>query len=277
VTERRVHELAIAVLKGGRLTHPEAVDVGPRGIADDRRFFVVAENGRQLDARRGPLTAVAPVWDGDARRLALRLPDDVVVENVVALGERVDGLVAWDANRPVGGREVLGPFSAALSRHLGQPVRLVERLDDETAVDVAPLTIVSTASVALLEANMGVDGLGSRRFRMTLTLAGCAAHEEDGWLGRVLQMGGCRLIVGGPVPRCVAVTHDPVTGERDHGVLKGIVGYRPRATAPGGARVAAPFGVYAEVDRPGRIALGDRVVVRAADLRGGPTAGEEWV
>jgi uncharacterized protein YcbX len=264
MTERRIQELAIAVLKGGRLTHPKAVDVGPPGIADDRRFFVIAEDGRQLDARRGALTAVAPTWDGDARRLALRLPDDVVVEDVIALGERVDGLVAWDANRPVRGREVLGPFSAALSEHLGQPVRLVERLDDESAVDVAPLTIVSTASVAQLEAKMGVSGLGSRRFRMTLTLTGCGPHEEDAWRGRVLEVGGCRLTVAGPVPRCVAVTHDPVTGERDHGVLRGIVGYRPPATAPGGERAPAPFGVYAEVERPGSIALGDPVVVRKA-------------
>jgi uncharacterized protein len=238
--------------------------VGRRGVADDRRFFVVAANGRQLDARRGALTAVAPVWDGDARRLALRLPDDVVVEDVVALGERVDGLVPWDANRPVRGREVLGPFSAALSSHLGQPVRLVERLDDETALDVAPLTIVSTASVAQLEERMGISGLGGRRFRMTLTVSGCAPHEEDSWHGRVLEVGSCRLTVAGPVPRCVAVTHDPVTGQRDHGVLEGIVGYRPRATTPSGERLAAPFGVYAEVERPGRVSVGDRVVVRDA-------------
>jgi uncharacterized protein YcbX len=264
VTERRVHELAIAVLKGGRLTHPKAVDVGSRGIADDRRFIVVAENGRQLDARRGALTAVAPTWDGETRLLQLRLPGDVVVEEVVALGERVDGLVAWDANRPVRGREVLGPFSAVLSKHLGQPVRLVERLDDESGVDVAPLTIVSTASVAQLESRMGVGRLGSRRFRMTLTLTGCAAHEEDDWHGRVLEIGSCRLTVGGTVPRCVAVTHDPVTGRRDHGVLKGIVAYRPPATGPNGERVPAPFGVYAEVDRPGRIAVGDRVIVQSA-------------
>ena len=264
MTDPHVHELAIAVLKGGRLTHPDAVDVGPRGVAEDRRFFLVAVNGRQLDARRGVLTAVAPTWDADGRRLALRLPEGVVVEDVVALGERVDGFVSWDGNRPVAGREVLGPFSAALSVHLGEPVRLVERLEGETAIDVAPLTIVSTASVAQLEGRMGVAGLGSRRFRMTLTLSGCAAHEEDGWIGRSLEVGSCRLIVRGPVPRCVAVTHDPVTGRRDHGVLRGIVGYRTPATAPSGARMAAPFGVYAEVDRPGRIALGDRVVVRGA-------------
>jgi hypothetical protein len=42
------------------------------------------------------------------------------------------------------------------------------------------------------------------------------------------------------------------------------VGYRHSATAPSGERVAAPFGVYAEIDRPGRIARGDRVVVREA-------------
>jgi hypothetical protein len=52
-----------------------------------------------------------------------------------------------------------------------------------------------------------------------------------------------------------------VTDRRDHGVLKGIVGYRAPETGPRGERVPAPFGVYAEVDRPGRIAIGEPVLM----------------
>ena len=247
-----VDELAIAIVKGGRLTHPSAVDVLPEGVADDRRFFLVAADGRQLDARRGPLTAVVSEWDGARRSLTMRFPDGVVVAGAVALGGRVDGLVSWDGNRAVAGREVVGGWSAALSEHLSEPVRLAERIE-RPAVDVAPLTLVSRASVERLEGVMGVEGLGARRFRMTLTVDGVGAHEEDAWEGRAIDVGSCRLRVGGAVPRCVAVTHDTVTGARDHGVLKGIVSYRP----PGTDGVDAPFGRYAWVECPGRIAVGD--------------------
>jgi uncharacterized protein YcbX len=221
-----VHELAIAVLKGGRLAHPAAVEVGRQGIADDRRFFVIAVDGRQGDARRGALTAVAPTWDAAARRLVLEFPQGSVAD-VVRLGERVEGLVTWDGNRPVPGREVLGPWSAALSDHLHEPVRLVERLE-APAVDVAPLTIVSTASVARLEGAMGVAGLGARRFRMTLTLAGVGAHEER-------------------TPATPSVTACAYGGLH----LKGIVGYRPPSRDADGAFV----------ERPGRISVGDAVAL----------------
>jgi hypothetical protein len=46
----------------------------------------------------------------------------------------------------------------------------------------------------------------------------------------------------------------------DHGVLKGIFRYRPFLTWSDGNRVKMPFGIYADVDRPRRIAVGDRVV-----------------
>ena len=65
---------------------------------------------------------------------------------------------------------------------------------------MAPLTLVSQASIARLGQALGVADLDGRRFRMTITLAGPAAHDEDRWRGRELAIGGCRLRVGGPVP-----------------------------------------------------------------------------
>ena len=59
----------------------------------------------------------------------------------------------------------------------------------------------------------------------------------------------------GQVPRCVATTRDPATGDKDFDTLKAIAAYRPLMTEPRGV----PFGLYAEVERPGRVALGDAV------------------
>jgi uncharacterized protein YcbX len=250
-----VREIGIAVVKGMRLTHPLSIDVDEVGAVDDRRFYLVDGAGWQLDAKHGPLTAVVADWDAAACSLSLRFPDGSVARSVVELGEALAGRVGWDGGRQVPGREVLGPFSGALSEYLGASVQLVE--SDVRAIDVAPLTMVSDASVGRLEEAMGETGLGSRRFRMSLTLSGAAAHEEDSWHGLRVRAGECLVRIEGQVPRCVAVTHHPETGERDRATLRGILSYRRPADRS--THVQVPFGVYAWVEEPGRIAVGDPV------------------
>jgi hypothetical protein len=58
--------------------------------------------------------------------------------------------------------------------------------------------------------------------------------------------------VGGPVPRCATTTRDPTTGIRDLDTLHAIKSYR-------GLRDGRKldFGVYGEVERPGRVRVGD--------------------
>ena len=53
-----VTELAVTVLKGGRLAHPEEILLEDDGVADDRRFFVISTTGKQLDAVKGTLNVV---------------------------------------------------------------------------------------------------------------------------------------------------------------------------------------------------------------------------
>jgi uncharacterized protein YcbX len=93
-----------------------------------------------------------------------------------------------------------------------------------------------------------------RRFRMLFTLTGCDEHEEDGWEGRLLEVGEALLRVGGPVERCAVTTRDPDTGERDLDTLRLLAGLRGRD--PGDP---VHFGVYAHIERPGRVRLGDPV------------------
>ena len=259
-----VAELSIAPVKGMRLAHPEAVAVGPTGVGDDRRFFLVAADGRQYDARLGPLQAVEPALGG-AGTLDLRFPDGRTVSGPVVLGERSAGRVTWDDDRPVAGRRLVGPWSDALSEYLGEPVELLQAVESRRAIDVAPVTLVGDGSVERLERELGTP-LGSRRFRMTMTLRGLEAHEEDTWYGRTLAIGDCRLRIDGPVPRCVATTHDPRTGVRDHATLRGIVAYRDPVEMPDGSVVNAPFGVYATVERPGEVRVGDTVRLVEAQL-----------
>jgi uncharacterized protein len=266
MTETEVGEVAqlgVTAVKGTRLECPRQIEVGPGGVAGDRRFFLRSTSDDvQIDARSGPVQAIRSAYDPITETLSLRFPDGTTVEDRVGRGVPAAGRVSWDGGRPVHGVVVTGPFNRALSAHLGWPVELIEVGSGDHGYDIAPLTVVSEASIARLAKSLGVTDLDGRRFRMTITLAGPAAHDEDRWRGRELAIGGCRLRAGGPVPRCVAVTHQPDSGARDHPVLKAIVDSRAPGVSDAGNTVQAPFGVYAQVVEPGAIAVGDRVILR---------------
>ena len=89
---------------------------------------------------------------------------------------------------------------------------------------------------------------------MLVEVAGCEAHEEDSWVGRLVRIGEALVQVSVPVARCVVTTLDPSTGLKDFDTLKQIVAYRG---VSGGSDI--DFGVYATVLEPGTIRVGDDV------------------
>jgi uncharacterized protein YcbX len=121
-----------------------------------------------------------------------------------------------------------------------------------------PTSLIGRGSLTALAGAAGVDDVDARRFRMLIELDGTEPHEEDDWIGRRIELGDAMLRVTARDARCAITTQDPDTGERDLDTLRTILGYRgvmPDATgAP-----KAMFGVLADVDRPGRVELGDGV------------------
>jgi uncharacterized protein YcbX len=92
---------------------------------------------------------------------------------------------------------------------------------------------------------------------MLIELAGAdRPHQEDEWLGREVVIGEAVVRVTKLDPRCVITTQDPDTGARDFPTLHVIKAYRGLRDGH-----ALDFGIYAEVVTPGRVALGDSVVV----------------
>ncbi len=243
-----VARISTTPVKGLRLAHPFELELTRSGARDDRRFFLVTEDGRLCNGKlAGPLATVRAAWEPQAETLALTFPDGRVVVDEARHAERVGTL--FYGLRTVTGRIVAGPFAAALSEFVGFGVRLVERDEGELATDVAPATLVTSASLARL----GAEG---RRFRMLVELDGPGAHEEDSWAGRQARVGEALLLVGGPTGRCAVTTQDPETGIRDRDVLAEIAAYRGVPTQ-GPAAGAICFGVYAAILEPGHIRLGD--------------------
>jgi uncharacterized protein YcbX len=96
---------------------------------------------------------------------------------------------------------------------------------------------------------------------MNVEIAGGDPLVEDSWDGRELQLGGAVVRVGTPVKRCAATTRNPDTGEIDLQTLKLIGGLKGRQEfAPWGPGFY--LGVYADVLAPGRVSVGDELVLR---------------
>jgi len=194
--------------------------------------------------------------EADDGHLLLRFPDGAEVAGEVGLGVRI-GTSFF--GRPVDGRLVEGPWSAALSDYVGRPLSLARTEREGDGVDrgrLAGATLVSTASLEALRDAAGesrpVDG---RRFRMTIGIDGVDSHAEDGWIGQRVRLGRATVAVHEHVGRCAVTTLDPDRGVRDLDTLGVISAYRGDVET----REPIPFGVWCEVVEPGRVALGDPV------------------
>ena len=140
--------------------------------------------------------------------------------------------------RPVRGHVVNGPWADALSDLVGRSLTLVERDDGALGDRLSPATLVSHASLGL------IDGDG-RRFRMLLELEGLEPLAEEEWRARRVRVGEATLLVGEPTPRCAVPSASPDTGVRDRDVLRELIEKRGRVEGE------SCLGVYAEVLEPG--------------------------
>jgi hypothetical protein len=243
-----VTDLAIAPVKGLRVTAADELDIGPAGPVGDRAFLVVdADNGLLLTTRTPTLLQVAARLEGG--ELTLTFPDGRAVAAVPEPGAPAE--TANYEGRRIAGRLVEGELAEALSEHLQRPVRLLARDATDRGADDAPVTLMSQASLAALAPALDGAVPDPRRFRMTITIDGVDAWEEHGWSGRELAAGTAVLRVSEPVPRCVVTTRDPERGSRDVPTLKAL------ATLRGKDDVT--FGVWCEVVAPGRVRVGDAV------------------
>jgi uncharacterized protein len=247
--------LGVTPVKGTRLRRVERVQLGRYGVRDNRRFFLIDGRDEMVNATRlGMLNEVLSDYDDELRHLSLTFPDGRVLADEVHLGDEV---TTRFYSEPTRATLVNGGWSEAISEFVGQPLRLVEA-GDQGAVDRGPsgaVTLVSRASVEHLAERADRPSVDSRRFRMLIEVDGVDPHEEDGWVGRTLEVGETVVRGRGHVGRCVITNRHPDTGEIDLQTLKTLGRYRRDAdtTEP------VAFGIYGEVIRPGDVRVGDVV------------------
>lgn len=120
---------------------------------------------------------------------------------------------------------------------------------DRGVFDAFPVSIITTQTIRRLGELAGSE-LDPRRFRPNVLVEadGAEPFAEDEWVGRVLWIGGVRVRVDKRDGRCVVITIDPSTTERDPSVLRAVARHRDGC-----------LGVYGSVVEPGRFSLRDPV------------------
>ena len=209
----------------------DAVDVSWHGLAGDRRWAFV----------RDGMTRSGFPW------LTIReRPDMGHYRPWFVEPDRPDASPTMV--RTPSGRD-LDVVDPALAEELGPGARVLKQ--DRGIFDTSPLSLVTTRTIAALEALVGAD-LDVRRFRPNLLVEPLddVPFPEDAWVGRVLRIGVLRMRVDQRDQRCVMVNVDPVTTTRDPSVLRAIARHRQ-----------ACLGVYGTTVREGRVALGDPVLL----------------
>lgn len=247
----RVTKLRTSPVKGLPQREVDQMTLTPDGAVGDRRFVIADDADRVLySAYLDELADVSASYDAAAGTLTLRCPDGETATAQVVLGD--EHLLTTLSGRPLPGHAVGGPFAGLLSVRAGRRLRLFQVGVGKASPQ--PLTVLGDGSVRRLANQLGVAELDARRFKMSIELAPLAPHAEDDWDETLVRVGDVVLRVCGQVPRCVLVTRDPDTRERDHDTLRAILAYRTAMTTG-----EAPFGMYATVVEPGVIRVGDEV------------------
>ncbi|MDQ3405978.1 MAG: MOSC N-terminal beta barrel domain-containing protein [Actinomycetota bacterium] len=244
-------------------------DLTPAGLAHDRTFMVVGEDGTFRSQRRDPrLAIIRPAVTPSGDRITVNAPGTapLSVEVRTEVGRREVTLFGEPYQGIDQGDEMADWFSEVL----GERSRLVRVPPDHQRVidgwvpgtsgyaDSCPVLLLSRSSLDGLSERITEHGgrpVPMRRFRPNIVVDGWAdPHTEDAV--RRFTVGDTELGFNRQAIRCAVVMVDQDSGERvGPEPLQTLARYR---RAPEGG---VAFGTKFAVVRPGKVSIGDEVTV----------------
>ncbi|MBC6450623.1 MOSC domain-containing protein [Actinokineospora xionganensis] len=239
------------------------------GLAHDRTFMVIGEDGVFRSQRRSPrLAVIEPSVSAAGDRITLRAPGFTPVDVEVDLTRPRRDLTMF--GDPYRGIDLGGEAAAWLSEVLGERVRLVrvppehDRVTDGQVpgtsgyADSSAVHLLSRSTLAELNTRLvaaGADPMPLDRFRANLVIDGWAEPSTEDRVRRV-RIGDCDLGYTKLAIRCVVTTVDQEAGTKaGPEPLRTLAAYR-RAAA-GGVSFGAKFSVL----RTGKLSVGDALTV----------------
>lgn len=210
-----------------------------RGFQDDRRWMFVEENGQFISRRNVPaMCEHAAEVHGDELRF-VRIADGSILGAVAGAreGKRSIDVTVWDdaltatliEDESIPAiAEGLGIPGARLV-HMGadnrRPVdpRFAKTGEEVSFADGFPYLVTGTASLKDLSGRVG-ESLDERRFRPNIIVTTDTPFEEDNW--KALAIGEHQFRITKPCGRCIMITQEPETGDRNLRVLAELSAYR---------------------------------------------------
>ena len=284
----RVAEIGRYPVKSMLGEQPRTAELTEVGVVGDRAWAVVDVATGKVGSAKHPrlwqrLLDLRAAYDGcTTDRVVITFPDgataasddpdvDARVSAYVGRDVRLVGQVPADATYDEEWPDVEGlappEFIAGTSAGtspggLDLSALPVGMFAPGTFQDVAPVTLMTTASLRKGR-ELHPDGdWDARRFRSTVLLdvdGDEAGLVEQEWLGRTLTIGDVALEVTAPTPRCVMVTLSQRDLPADPDMLRTLARHN-RIDVLGTGRFAC-LGAYASVTRTGTIHVGDEVSV----------------
>jgi uncharacterized protein len=221
-----VTEINIYPLKSCRGITLEKAEVTKKGFLHDREYLIVDKNGKFITQRQQPILAKIGVKLSQ-NSLTLSFENDSFTFTPTLTGTEVEVQVWGD--RPVGidqGDKV----SHWLQKISGKDYRLVKQspqhprivdqkyapksTDEVSFADGFPYLLTNTASLDYLNEKL-VQPIPMNRFRPNIVIKTEQPFEEDNW--KVIKIGTLTFDVVKPCSRCVVITTDQLTGERNNG------------------------------------------------------------
>ncbi|HQQ82400.1 MAG TPA: MOSC domain-containing protein [Cyclobacteriaceae bacterium] len=210
--------------------------VMPKGLAWDRRWMLVDENGKFLTQRTHPALSAFKLrpLEGGFRVTHDKSSMDLMHDQVP--GGPVMAASIWDDQVTV--QEVGDGYNKWFTSHAGFPCRLVAFAEEnprpvdpryavgENHVSLAdgyPILVIGMESLNDLNQRLPVP-VPMNRFRPNLIFTGGKPYEEDNW--RTFRIGQSRFVGVKPCGRCVFTTIDQQTGKMGSEPLATLSRYR---------------------------------------------------
>jgi len=128
--------------------------------------------------------------------------------------------------------------------------------------DYSSLHIVTTASLSALQQLYPAGRMEARRFRPNLIIAtdpDQTGFVENDWVGKTLTIGGVKILITDPCPRCVMPTLAQGDLAKDAKIMKTIASNTVHVPFVG--KALPSVGVYAKVIQPGMVRRNSPVVL----------------
>ncbi|GAP49122.1 MOSC domain-containing protein [Streptomyces azureus] len=279
----RVVELSYYPVKGCAGTSVTEAPLTPAGLAHDRSFMVVSEEGVYRTQRRDPrLAVIRPAITADGERLTLSAPRTEALHlrvDTSGTRQKVDlfGTACQGIDQGDTAADWLSEVLRVRSRLVRVPPehdRVTDGLTPGTSgyADSCALHVVSRATLDLLNRKLterGTSPLPMNRFRPNIVIDGWdeldGSDERDGRAephtedrARRIRIGDTELGYAKLAIRCAVTLVEQESGAKaGPEPLRTLAGYR--RASEGGIAFGAKFAVL----RPGSVSVGDDAVVTA--------------